>query len=79
MCTYYVASVMSDSLRFYGLWPTRFLCPWDSPGKNAEVGCHAVLQEIFLTQGSNLCPLYLLYWQAGSLPLKQPLEPQGAF
>ena len=31
-----------------------FLCPWDSPGKNAGVGCHALLQGIFLTQGLNL-------------------------
>ena len=29
------------------------LYPWDSPGKNAGVGCHALLQGIFLTQGSN--------------------------
>ena len=33
--------------------PSRLLCPWDSPGKNTEVGCHFLLQEIFLTQGSN--------------------------
>ena len=32
---------------------TRLLCPWDSPGKNTEVGCHFLLQRIFLTQGSN--------------------------
>ena len=25
----------------------------DSPGKNTGVGCHAFLQETFLTQGSN--------------------------
>ena len=25
----------------------------DSPGKNTGVGCHALLQGIFLTQGSN--------------------------
>ena len=25
----------------------------DSPGKNTEVGCHALLQGIFLTQGLN--------------------------
>ena len=51
------------------LWavPARFLCPWDSPGKNTGVGCHALLQGIFLTQGSNLCLLCLLHWQAGSL------------
>ena len=24
--------------------PTRLLCPWDSPGKNAGVGCHFLLQ-----------------------------------
>ena len=29
------------------------LCPWDSPGKNGRVGCHALLQGIFPTQGSN--------------------------
>ena len=26
-------------------------CPWDFPGKNTGVGCHLLLQEIFLTQG----------------------------
>ena len=30
-----------------------FLCPWDSPGKNTWVCCHALFQGIFLTQGSN--------------------------
>ena len=29
----------------------------DSPGQNAGVGCHALLQGLFLTQGSNLCLL----------------------
>ena len=36
-----------------GLWLPRFLCPWDSPGKNTGVGCQALLQGIFPTQGSN--------------------------
>ena len=31
----------------------RLLCPWDFPGKNTGVGCHALLQGIFLTQGPN--------------------------
>ena len=44
------------------------LCPWDSPNKNTRVGCHALLQGIFPTQGSNLCLLHLLHWQADSLP-----------
>ena len=47
-------SVMSDSLQHYGLYLARLLCPWDSPGKNTGVGCHALLQGIFLTQGSAL-------------------------
>ena len=33
--------------------PSRPLCPWDSPGKNTWVGCHALLQGIFPTRGSN--------------------------
>ena len=53
---------MSDSLWPYGLQPTRLLCPWDSPGKNTGVGCHALLQGIFLTEGSNLPLLCLLHW-----------------
>ncbi|KAB0336856.1 hypothetical protein FD754_025501, partial [Muntiacus muntjak] len=32
-------------------------------------GCHALLQGIFLTQGSNLALLCLLHWQTGSLLL----------
>ena len=35
-----VASVMSDFVRPHRRWPTRLLCPWDSPGKNTGVGCH---------------------------------------
>ena len=37
----------------HGLLSARFLCPWDFPGKNTGVGCHFLLQGIFLTQGSN--------------------------
>ena len=33
------------------------------------MGCHVLLQGIFLTQGPNLHLLHLLYWQADSLPL----------
>ena len=44
---------------------------WSPPGssvhrtflsKNAGMGCHFFLQEIFLTQGSNPCLLCLLYY-----------------
>ena len=47
----------------------------DSPGKNTEVGCHALLQGSFPIQGSNLSLLCLLHWQAGSLPLAPPGKP----
>ena len=47
-------SVISDSLWPHGLWPTRLLCPWDSPGKNTGAGCHFLLQGIFPTHGPNL-------------------------
>ena len=36
------------------------------------MGCHALLQGIFPTQGSNPPILRLLRWQAGSLPLMPP-------
>ena len=55
-------SDMSDSFQPHGLQPTRLLCPWDSPGKNIGVGCHSLLQGLFLTQGSNP---HLLHGQAG--------------
>ena len=34
VCVCAVASVVSDSVRLYGLQPARLLCPWFSPGKN---------------------------------------------
>ena len=44
---------LCDSVQPYELQPIRFLCPWDSPGKNTGVGCRALLQEIFLIQRLN--------------------------
>ena len=67
-----IQTVVPDSLQPYGLWPARFLCPWDSPGKNARVGCHALLQGIFPIQGLNPSLLFLLHWEVGSLPLAPP-------
>ena len=51
-------SVVSDSLRPHGLQPMRILFPWDFPGKSTGVGCHFLLQGIFLTQGLNPGPLH---------------------
>ena len=52
-----VTSVVSNSLWPYGLYCTRLLCPWNSPGKSTGVAFHALLQVIFLIQGLNLCVL----------------------
>ena len=46
-------SVVSDSLGSL-MQPTRLLCPWDFPVKSTGVGCHFLLERIFLTQGLNL-------------------------
>ena len=50
-----------DSLRPLGLQPSRLLCLWDSPGKKTGVGCHALLQGIFPTQGSHPHCRLILY------------------
>ena len=57
--------------------PGILLCPWDSLDNNTGVGCHALLQGIFPTQGSNPGLLHLLHWQVGSLPLVPPGKPIG--
>ena len=50
---------MSDSLRPYGLCSLPGpSVHGDSPGKDTGVGCHAILQGIFLTQGLNLSLLH---------------------
>ena len=66
---------MSNSLRPRGLWPARLLCPWNSPVKNTEMGCHFPLQGIFPTQGASPCLLGLLHWQVGSFPPVPPTSP----
>ena len=55
VCARAVTSLVSDSAWPHGFWPARLLCPWHFPGKDTGVGCHALLQGIFPTQGSNLC------------------------
>ena len=45
-------SVVSDSLQPHGLPGSSV--HGDSPGKNTEVGCHSLLQGVFLIQGLNL-------------------------
>ena len=65
---------LSRARRFVTPWtaPARLLCPWGSPGKNTGVGCHLLLQGLFL--GSNLRLLCLLHWQADPLPLNHRIR-----
>ena len=44
---------------FKHLFSARLFCSCDSPGKNTGVGCHSLLQRIFLTQGLNPGPIWL--------------------
>jgi len=69
-------SVMSSSLQPHGLWPIRFLCPWDFSGKNTGVSCHILLQRIFPTQGQTLLACVscisrriLYHWTTWEAPL----------
>ena len=54
-------------------WPHGMACQaplsMGFPRQEYWKGCHFLLQGIFLTQGSNPCPLHLLHWKADSLPL----------
>ena len=52
---YYSRQVVSDSLPPLDSSPPGFSVHFS--GKNTGVGCHALLQGIFLTQGSNPCPV----------------------
>ena len=73
----YVLSHSSHVQFFAILWtvPHQALFPRDYPGKNTGVGCHALLQGIFLTQGLNPCLLHFPARQAGSLSLVPPGKP----
>ena len=46
-----VLSCLVVSLQPHGLQSARLLCPWDSPGKDTGVGCHALLQGTFPDPG----------------------------
>ena len=39
-------SVMSDAVRPPGLWPIRLPHPWNFPGEDTGVGCHALLLPV---------------------------------
>ena len=62
----YVKVLVAQCVQFFE--PSRLLRPWDFSGKNAGVGYHFLLREIFLTQELNP---HLLHWQVDSVQLRQ--------
>ena len=48
-----INSVLSNSLQPYGLHSSRLFYPWDFPGNDTGVECHALHEGILSTQGSN--------------------------
>ena len=50
---------MSDFVRPHRRQPTRLPRPWDSPGKNTEVGCHFLLQCMKVKGESEVAQLRL--------------------
>ena len=48
-CACLRAKLLQSRATFCDPLPTGLLRPWDSPGKNTGVGCHALLQGIFPT------------------------------
>ena len=57
--------------------PTLWNCPWDSLGKDTRVGCHALLQGIFPTQGSLMSPALVGMFFTTSATWKAPHEPKS--
>ena len=74
-CSCLVSQSSLTLLQPRGLYPARFLCPWPFLGKNNRVGCHFLLQGIFLTQETLCllnCRLILYHWVTGEA-LGEPL------
>ena len=69
LCKFLLCAVLSSFSCIWfcaTLWNCSLPGPWASPGKKTGMGHHALLQEIFLTQGSKLQLISLLRWQAAS-------------
>ena len=70
--TIFCCCLTAKFLRPHGLQLTRFLCPWDFPGKNWR-GLPFPSPGDLPTKGLNLC---LLHWQGGLLPLNHQRNPE---
>ena len=60
---------MSDSVRPHRQQPTRLCCPWDTPAKNAGVGCHFLLQCVKVKSLSRVRLLVTPWTAAFQAPL----------
>ena len=70
----HACSLLSDSLLYHGLWLTRLLSPWDSPGK--------ILEWVVISSSRGSSPprdqthvSCSSMWQEDSSPLSQPGSP----
>ena len=61
-CCCWVTSVVSDSVRPNRRQPTRLHRPWDSPGKNTGVGCHFLLQCIYVAANGIISFFFMAEW-----------------
>ena len=65
-------SIMSSSFTTPWTIAHQAACPWDLPGQSTGMGCHFLIQGIFLTQDRNL---HLVPCQADSLLLSRQGSP----
>ena len=79
VCSCWISMLSCSALWSHGLKPTRFSCPWDSPGKNTGIDCHFLLPGVFPTQGWNPRLLWLLpcrqilyHWATGEAQILLP-------
>jgi len=63
---------VSDSLASPWTVACQLLSSWNFPGKNTGVGCHFLLQQIFLISGLNS---HLLHWWRGFFATEPPGKP----
>ena len=73
----YCVKLLSHVWLFATLWIVACKAPLSmefSRQKKTGVGCHVLLQAIFLTQGSNPHLLCLLHWSEASLPQELPVK-----
>ena len=69
LCVHHMRVYVLSS--FSRVQPSRLLCLWYAPGKNAGVGCHSLLHGIFLakdqTQVSCMAGRFFMVWATGKL------------